>query len=72
MTTTEYLERRAFNAGFRAGFKANHELQGSRAIPIHKEIFTEHLHKALKEFQDTPFQIELPLEGGPNEQNARI
>jgi hypothetical protein len=71
MTTTEYLERRAFNAGFRAGFKANHELQGSRSIPVHREIYSEHLWKAIKEFQDTPFQLELPL-GGPNEQVDKL
>ena len=71
MNNTEYLERRAFNAGFRAGFNANHELQGPRSIPIHREIYAEHLWKAIKEFQDTPFQFELPL-GGPHEQNAKV
>ena len=62
MTTMEYLERRAFNAGYEMG----------RYHCTSREMFMpyslEPRDKSWEEYRSQPVQLELPLEEAPNEE----
>ena len=62
MNSTEYLERRAFYAGFSSGLCAC----------IDGEITPAARHAEWRKFLAEPLQYELPLEEAPDEQNAKV
>ena len=65
MTTTEYLERRAFNAGYVRG---RYQALGPQFDPVSGEQHRDH---AWEEYRSQPVQLELPLEA-PNDQADRL
>ena len=66
MTTTEYLERRAFNAGYMRG---RHDAMSLSWDP--SRYTTDIKAQHWEEYRSQPVQFELPLEE-PHEQNGKV